>query len=44
MDPDPDTHQIKVACGSGSQDKLDPVPDPHQFADDNPKCMEYEPV
>ncbi len=19
-------------------------PDPHQFADDKPKCMEYEPV
>jgi hypothetical protein len=34
MDPDP--HQ---------SDKLDPetVPDPHQFADDKPKCMEYEP-
>jgi hypothetical protein len=23
-------------------DKLDPDPDPHQFADDKPKCMEYE--
>jgi hypothetical protein len=23
-------------------DKLDP--DPHQFADDNSKCMEYEPI
>jgi hypothetical protein len=23
-------------------DKLDP--DPHQFADDKPKCMEYEPI
>jgi hypothetical protein len=22
--------------------KLDPEPDPHQFADDKPKCMEYE--
>jgi hypothetical protein len=25
-------------------DKLDLEPDPHQFADDNPKCMEYEPI
>jgi hypothetical protein len=25
-------------------DKLDPEPDPHQFADDKPKCMEYEPI
>jgi hypothetical protein len=24
--------------------KLDPEPDPHQFADDKPKCMEYEPI
>ncbi len=23
--------------------KLDPGPDPHQFADDKPKCMENEP-
>ncbi len=23
-------------------DKLDPDPDPHQFADDKPKCKEYE--
>jgi hypothetical protein len=32
---DPDPHQ---------SDKLDlePDPDPHQFADDKPKCMEYE--
>jgi hypothetical protein len=31
---DPDPHQI---------DKLDPEPnpDPHQFADGKPKCMEY---
>ncbi len=28
----PDLHQ---------SDKLDPDPDPHQFADDKPKCMEY---
>jgi hypothetical protein len=30
---DPDPHQI---------DKLDPEPDPHQFADDKQKCMDYE--
>jgi hypothetical protein len=37
MDPDPhlDPHQ---------SDKLGPDPDPHQFADDKPKCMEYEPI
>jgi hypothetical protein len=33
--PDPDPHQ---------SDKLDPEPDPHQFADNKPKCMEYEPI
>jgi hypothetical protein len=41
LDPDPHTHQ---------SDKLDPDPhqkamldpDPHQFADDKPKCMEYD--
>jgi hypothetical protein len=27
-----------------SEDKLDPDLDPHQFADDKPKCMEYEPI
>jgi hypothetical protein len=32
-DPDPDLHQ---------NDKLDP--DPHQCADDKPKCMENEPI
>jgi hypothetical protein len=30
---DPDPHQIEGQ---------DPVP--HQFADDKPKCMEYEPI
>jgi hypothetical protein len=35
LDPDPDPHL---------SDKLDPDPDPHQFADDKPKCMEYEPI
>jgi hypothetical protein len=25
-------------------DKLDLDPDPHQFADDKPKCMEHEPI
>jgi hypothetical protein len=35
--PHPDTHE---------SDKQDPEadPDPHQFADDKPKCMEYEPI
>ncbi len=23
---------------------MDPEPDPHQFADDKPKCMEYETI
>jgi hypothetical protein len=32
-DPDLDLHQ---------SDKLDPEPHPHQFADDKPKCIEYE--
>ncbi len=31
----PDPHQT---------DKLDPDPDPHQFADAKPKCMQYEPI
>jgi len=34
--PDPD--QIKIC------DKLEPEPDPHQFPDNKPKCMEYEPI
>ncbi len=36
-DPYPDPHQ---------SDKLDPDPDPDplQFADDKPKCMEFEPI
>jgi hypothetical protein len=25
-------------------DKLNPEPEPHQFADDKPNCMEYEPI
>ncbi len=35
--PRPDPHQ---------KDKLDPEPDPdpHLFADDKPKCIEYEPI
>ncbi len=37
QDADPHPHQSV---------KLDPVPDPnpHHFADDKPKCMEYEPI
>ncbi len=34
LDPDPDPHE--------NSDKLDPAP--YQFADDKPKCMEYEPI
>jgi hypothetical protein len=33
--PDPDPHQ---------SDKLDQEMDTHQFADDKPKRMEYEPT
>ncbi len=39
QEPDtyPDPHQ---------SDKLDPEPDPdpHQFAEETPKCAEYEPI
>jgi hypothetical protein len=37
VDPDPnlDPHQ---------SDNLDSDPDPHQFIDDKPKCMEHEPI
>ncbi len=37
QDPDPDPHQ---------SDKLDPDtdPHPHKFADEKPKCIEYEPI
>jgi hypothetical protein len=44
---------LNQCCGSGSawiriilhqSDMLDPDPDPHKFADDKPKCMEYEPI
>jgi hypothetical protein len=39
LDPHPDSHPHQ-------SDKLDPEldPDPHQFADDKPKCMEFEPI
>jgi hypothetical protein len=33
VDPDPN-----------QSDKLDPEPDPHQFADEKPKCIEYLPI
>ncbi len=33
LDPDPP-----------QSDKLGPDPDPHQFADDKPNCMGYEPI
>jgi hypothetical protein len=35
VDPDPGSHH---------SEKLDPEPDPHQFADDEPKCMKYQPI
>jgi hypothetical protein len=43
LDPHPDLHphQIKIRIRIKIY-KLDP--DPHQFADVKPKCMEYEPV
>ncbi len=46
-DPDPDLNRKKVISwiwnpDPHDSDKLDP--DPHQFADDKPKCMEYEPI
>ncbi len=45
-DPNPDTHQIESwdpDLDSHQTEKLDSDPDP-QFADDKPKCMEYEPI
>jgi hypothetical protein len=47
-----DPHKIYSGSASVSasdphqSDKLDPKPDPdpHQFADGKPKCMEYEPI
>ncbi len=39
LDPDvhPDPHQ-------SNELDADADPDPHQFADDKPKCTEYEPI
>jgi hypothetical protein len=42
--PDPDPHQSDKLVEDPDphqSEKLDP--DPHQFADDKPKCIEYEP-
>ncbi len=41
VDPDPYLH-----LDPHQSDKLDPEtdPDPHQFADVKPECMEYEPI
>jgi hypothetical protein len=33
-------HQMKITSGSASNKNQDP--DPHQFADDKPKRMEYK--
>jgi hypothetical protein len=37
---------LNTACiiNPHQRDKLDPDPHPHQFPDDNPKCMENEHV
>jgi hypothetical protein len=32
--------QIRIRMDPHQSDKLDPDPDPHQFADDKPKCKE----
>jgi hypothetical protein len=43
VDPGLDPHQSdKLDPHTHQSDNLDP--DPHQFADDKPKCMEYEPI
>ncbi len=48
MDPDPHgSASASDKSGSGSASvKLDPDPDlyPHRFADEKPKCMDYEPI
>jgi hypothetical protein len=47
LDPHPDSHphQLKIRIRIKIY-TLDPEldPDPHQFADFKPKCMEYEPI
>jgi hypothetical protein len=46
VDPDPhhfgnlDPHPHEIKIRKRINDKLDPEPDPHQFADDKPKCVE----
>jgi hypothetical protein len=43
--PDPQPHQIKNQDPDPHQsDKLDPELDPHQFTDNKPERMEYEPI
>ncbi len=42
-----DPHQIKIGIRIHIKVItwiLKPYPDPHQFTDDNTKCMEYEPI
>jgi hypothetical protein len=42
---DPHPYQIKIRIRIRFKIyKLDSEPDPHQFADVKPKCMEYEPI
>jgi hypothetical protein len=44
-DPHPYPHQSDLLDPDPHQsDKLDLDPDHHQFADDMPKLMEYEPI
>jgi hypothetical protein len=45
LDPHPDPHPHKMKNPHpDTSDNLDLKPDPHQFADDKPKCVEYEPI
>jgi hypothetical protein len=46
---DPHPHQIKIRIRTRIRIRIKviswfPEPDPHQFSDDKPKHMEYEPI
>jgi hypothetical protein len=45
-DPHPDLHEMKgrIRIRIWIRIKMMLDPDPHQFADDKTKCMEYEPI
>jgi hypothetical protein len=34
----------RIRMDPKENEKLEADPDPHQFADDKPKCMKYEPI